>query len=298
MSADAPPASPAALAAVIGHPVAHSKSPLLHAAAYSALGFDVSYAAHDVPPESLDAFVRTVLRADPGWCGLSVTMPHKGAMAALTDVNTPLVEALGVLNTVTFGGAHGERILTGHNTDVAGVAGALAHARAAATPEGRYVVLGGGGTAAAAVAGLARLGGRSVDVIVRRPEAAAGLVPIGAALGIEVRLQDWEAGPAAIRSSDIVISTLPPRAADSLAAGLAAAGSAGGPAGLLLDVAYDPWPSALAAAWERAGGVVVHGLEMLLYQAVEQVHLFLPEAGPLPRAVINRMCDAIGLARR
>jgi shikimate dehydrogenase len=67
---------------------------------------------------------------------------------------------------------------------------------------------------------------------------------------------------------------------------------------LLLDVAYDPWPSALAAAWERAGGVVVHGLEMLLYQAIEQVRLFLPEAGPLPHDVINRMCDAIGIARR
>jgi shikimate dehydrogenase len=297
VSPAAPPSDPAARAAVIGHPVAHSKSPLLHAAAYAALGFDVAYTARDVPPADLEDLVRS-LRTEPGWRGLSVTMPHKAAMAALTDVNTPLVQALGVLNTVTFSGGPGGRILTGHNTDVAGVAGALAHAGAAAVPKGEWVVLGGGGTAAAAVAGLARLGARRVSVHVRRVEAAAELVPMGAALGTEVRLRGWDGAPAAVRSAGIVISTLPPRAADPIAEVLASAAGAREPAGILLDVAYDPWPSALAAAWEQSGGVVVHGLEMLLYQAIEQVRLFLPEAGPLTPGVINRMCDAVGIARR
>ncbi|MHA7264608.1 shikimate dehydrogenase [Arthrobacter sp. TMN-37] len=289
----ASPAAGAARAAVIGHPVAHSKSPLLHAAAYSALGLGWSYTARDVAPEDLGDFVRS-LRAEEGWRGVSVTMPHKAAMAALTDANSPLVETLGVLNTVTFGGAPGRRTLTGHNTDVAGITGALAQAGAPG-PQ-RCAILGGGGTAAAAVAGFAGLGAGRVEVYVRRPERAAGLVAAGTALGVEVEVLPWHRALAGIRGADAVVSTLPPRAADALGAALAADG--GGAAGVLLDVAYDPWPSALGSAWERAGGVVVHGLEMLLYQAIEQVRLFSPEAGPLPPAVINRMCDAIGVARR
>ncbi|WP_246199642.1 shikimate dehydrogenase [Arthrobacter zhaoguopingii] len=285
------PAGGAGRAAVIGHPIAHSKSPLLHAAAYSGLGLDWSYTAQDVAPEDLAAFVRS-LRADDRWRGLSVTMPHKAAMAALTDANTALVETLGVLNTVTFSGGPGRRVLTGHNTDVAGITGALAHA-GASTPR-NCLVLGGGGTAAAAVAGLAGLGADRVRVYVRQPERAAGLATAGAALGMAVEVLPWDGARASVRAADVVVSTLPPRAADSLATAL----PADGPAGVLLDAAYDPWPSVLSAAWARAGGVVVHGLEMLLYQAIEQVSLFSPDAGPLPPAVINRMCEAIGVPLR
>ncbi|WP_307843213.1 shikimate dehydrogenase [Arthrobacter sp. MSA 4-2] len=294
--AGAGPARGAGRAAVIGHPIAHSKSPLLHAAAYSGLGLDWSYTARDVAPEDLAAFVRS-LRADDRWRGLSVTMPHKAAMAALTDANTALVGTLGVLNTVTFSGGPGRRVLTGHNTDVAGITGALAHA-GASTPR-NCVILGGGGTAAAAVAGLAGLGADRVRVYVRQPERAAGLAATGAALGLAVEVLPWDGAPAGVRGADVVVSTLPPRAADSLAAALPADGrDAEGPAGVLLDVAYDPWPSVLSAAWARAGGVVVHGLEMLLYQAIEQVRLFSPDAGPLPPSVINRMCEAIGVPLR
>jgi shikimate dehydrogenase len=280
-------------AAVIGHPIAHSKSPLLHAAAYSALGLDWSYTAEDVAPEDLPAFAAG-LRAGDRWRGVSVTMPHKAAMAALTDTNTALVETLGVLNTVTIGGRPGRRTLTGHNTDVAGITGALAHA-GAGTPQ-HCVILGGGGTAAAAVAGLSGLGTGRVRVYVRAPERAAGLAVTGAALGVEVEVLPWDGAPAGVRGADVVVSTLPPRAADPLGAALAAGGA--GAAGVLLDAAYDPWPSVLAAAWADAGGVVVHGLEMLLYQAIEQVRLFFPDAGVLPQAVINSMCDAVGAPRR
>lgn len=290
-----PAGSPAARgprAGVIGSPIAHSKSPLLHAAAYRALGIDCSYSAIDVDETRIAAFLDAV-RADGAWRGLSVTMPLKGAVARLVDSTTAPAAVLGVVNTVVVGeGPHPG--LTGHNTDVAGVAHALA-AAGVETPR-RAVVLGGGGTAAAAVAGLAQLGAGAVSVLVRRPAAAADLRRIGTALGAEVVLAPWSEAAEAVRTADVVVSTLPPRAADPLARELAA-DTGFRTEGTLLDVAYDPWPSRLAAAWEQAGGTIVPGLDMLIHQAVEQVALFFPEAGQDRAAVLRVMCDAAGAVR-
>ncbi|MHA7207724.1 shikimate dehydrogenase [Arthrobacter sp. MDT1-65] len=280
-------------AAVIGSPIAHSKSPLLHAAAYRELGIDCSYTAVDVAEASLVAFVDGV-RAAPGWRGLSVTMPLKAAVARLVDAMTEQAAILGVVNTVVVDGEPGDRVLTGHNTDVAGVANALASA--GVQEPGRAVILGGGGTAAAAVAALARLGSATVRVVVRRPGASADLLRIGQALGVGVVLVPWPTAADAVAVADVVVSTLPPRAADPLAASLAAAGFT--TQGTLLDVAYDPWPSSLAAAWQQAGGTIVPGLDMLLHQAVEQVRLFFPATAQDPRTVLDVMCDAVGAARR
>lgn len=289
-----PAAAPAFRAAVVGSPIGHSKSPLLHAAAYRLLGVECAYTAIDVDEASLGAFVQT-LRAAPEWRGLSVTMPLKAAMALLVDRITEPASVLGVVNTVVVSGEGEGRVLTGHNTDVVGVARALASA-GVGRPE-RAVILGGGGTAAAAVAGLALLGGQAVQVAVRRPEAAADLRGIGAAVGVDVAVTPWADAAAAVRVADVVISTLPPRAADPLAAELPARAGFRTD-GTLLDVAYDPWPSDLATAWHRGGGTIVPGLDMLLHQAVEQVRLFFPDAGQDPAAVLNVMCDAVGAPRR
>src|SRR5690606_20326102 len=105
-------------AGVLGHPIGHSKSPALHAAAYRVLGLDVDYRAHDVRPEQLAGFVAGLRTADPAavdWLGLSVTMPLKAAMVGLMDSVSSRVERLGVLNTVVRAG---DGALTGHNTDV------------------------------------------------------------------------------------------------------------------------------------------------------------------------------------
>ncbi|MHA7238619.1 shikimate dehydrogenase [Arthrobacter sp. TMS1-12-1] len=280
-------------AAVIGSPIAHSKSPVLHAAAYRALGVDCSYTAIDVAEAEVAGFVDGV-RAGEGWRGLSVTMPLKGAVARLVDGTTATAAVLGVVNTVVVDGRAPHPTLTGHNTDVAGVAHALA-AAGVGTPA-RAVVLGGGGTAAAALAGLARLGARTVRVLVRRPAAAADLERIGGALGLEVSLVPWALAAETVPASDVVVSTLPPRAADPLARELAT--RAGFRThGTLLDVAYDPWPSLLAATWQQAGGSIVPGLDMLIHQAVEQVALFFPEAAQDRAAVLDVMYDAVGAPR-
>jgi len=285
-------------AAVLGHPIGHSRSPELHRAAYRYLGFDCSYDAIDVEEGAAADFAAAV-RQEPGWIGLSVTMPLKSAMAAAVDRLDPLAEALGVINTVTFEPGPDGVVLTGWNTDVAGLVKALRHAGAGDAP--RAVVLGAGGTACAAVAALSRLGCSSVDVYARSFRGnAEGLVDVqevGRRLGTAVELNAWDTAASACAEADVVIATLPPRAADGIAEEFAAL-AAGRSGAVLLDAAYDPWPSRIASAWQAAGGTIVPGLEMLVYQAVEQVRLFTKEAFHDEQAVINVMCDAAGLPQR
>jgi shikimate dehydrogenase len=280
-------------AAVLGHPISHSKSPALHRAAYGRLGADIDYSAIDVTEAALPAFMEAV-RAQEGWRGLSVTMPLKSAMVGEVDEVRGVAGILGVVNTVAFEDAGGTARMVGYNTDVAGIVNSLRYAGAA--PEPAAVVIGGGGTAAAAVAALKELGAPGVDVFVRDISRAAEARAASAGLGLEIRVRPLEeAAPAAV-AADVVISTLPPRAADGLAARLEE-----GPVrvdGVLLDAAYDPWPSRLAAAWQNSGGKVVPGLEMLLYQAVEQVRYFTGLAGDVGPDVIDVMCDAVGASRR
>lgn len=291
-------------AAVLGHPIGHSKSPLLHRAAYEYLGFDCSYDAVDVPEADAAAFAASLRSPDsaaPQWAGLSVTMPLKTALLPAMDKLTSMAADLQVLNTVTFEYTDDGVLLTGHNTDVAGIVNALNHAGARRTP--RVVILGAGGTACAAVAAAGKLEAASVTVCARRfPAGANGtsaVAEVGRRTGTAVQLRPWEDAAAACAEADVVISTLPPHGADELADRLAAApSSAGVPGAVLLDVAYDPWPSRIAEVWSGQGGLIVPGLEMLLYQAVEQVRLFSGSAFHEENAVTNVMCDAVGAPRR
>ncbi len=289
-------------AAVLGHPIGHSKSPLLHRAAYEYLGFHCTYDAVDVPEEQAAAFaaaLRDPAAAEPRWAGLSVTMPLKAALLPAMDRLTSMAAALEVLNTVTFEYTDSGVVLTGHNTDVTGIVRALRHA--GSRPEPRIAILGGGGTACAAVAAAGMLGAAEVSVYARGSRQAAngtaGVQAAGARTGTTVALHPWEDAAAACSAADVVISTLPPRAADPLAETLAAA-AGDRTAAVLLDVAYDPWPSRIAQVWAQAGGTIVPGQEMLLYQAVEQVKLFTGDKFRDEAAVINVMCDAVGAPRR
>jgi shikimate dehydrogenase len=276
-----------------------------------------------VAEQDLPAFmarVREDTARGEGWCGLSVTMPLKSAMVKEVDEVRGVARALGVINTVAFepsaaggliaggligGGRSGAAPawLVGYNTDVAGIVNALRHAGAGAAPTA--AILGGGGTAAAAIAALKELGALNADVFVRDVARAAEARAASAAVGLPIRVLPVAGAAAAVASADVVISTLPPRAADTLAAALTQVFAAGSGAetgrrrpGVLLDVAYDPWPSRVAAAWLEAGGVVVPGLEMLIYQAVEQVRHFTGLGDAVPAEVIDVMCDAVGAPRR
>lgn len=286
--------------AVLGHPIGHSKSPALHNAAYQELGINFSYRAIDVEIDGLAGLVAQV-RAEGDWYGLSVTMPLKNAAVDLVDELTDVARTLGAVNTIiaTRDDA-GTTRLRGDNTDVAGIVNALHHAGVGERP--RAAILGGGGTAVSAIAALVDLEATEIVVFVRNLAKAAETMEVAVALDAPATLESFDGTAATLGGFDVVISTLPPRAADGLAAEFAATGDQA--EGVLLDVAYDPWPSALAQAWESRGGTVVAGIEMLLYQGVEQVKLFAEAGGYGTLAtdkqgdVINVMCDAIGVHRR
>ena len=278
-------------AAVLGHPISHSKSPALHSAAYAKLGVDINYSAIDVTVEGLPAFMDS-LRGDQAWCGLSVTMPLKSAMVKEVDDVRGAGAHLGVINTVVFEHDAGQVRRVGYNTDVAGIVEAVRYAGVVGAP--RTAILGGGGTSAAAVAAAKELGAGQVDVFVRDAGRAGDAQAAAAAVGIALAVRPLTEAAEALAGTDLVISTFPPRAADSLAEKLAAL--PGSAAGVLLDVAYDPWPSRLAEVWHGRGGAVVPGLEMLMYQAAEQIRRF--SGCDVDAAVIDVMCDSVGLPRR
>ncbi|MFP3580358.1 shikimate dehydrogenase [Arthrobacter sp. fls2-241-R2A-200] len=282
-------------AAVLGHPISHSKSPALHMAAYAKLGVDIEYTAKDIEVGGLRPFMES-LRGDPTWCGLSVTMPLKSAMVQEVDEVRGAAAALGVINTVVFEPDGDSVRRVGYNTDVGGIVEAVRYGGVAASPHA--AVLGGGGTSAAAIAAVHELGARHVDVFVRDTGRAREAQAAAAAVGISLALRPITEAAGAMAGSDLVISTLPPRAADGLAEELASltGQGMGTGAGVLLDVAYDPWPSRLAEAWQGHGGVVVPGLEMLMYQAAEQIRRF--SGCDVDASVIDVMCDSVGLPRR
>ncbi|MCG7285960.1 shikimate dehydrogenase [Cellulomonas sp. ACRRI] len=276
-------------AAVLGHPIGHSLSPVLHRAAYRALGLDGwSYDAVDVTEEQLPAFVGDL---DATWAGLSLTMPLKQTVLPLLDHVEPLAAVVGAVNTVLVqAGGSGRPVLTGANTDVHGIVAALSEGLAAAgggaapgerPPARSAVVLGAGATAASALAALAELGCPAPVVLARSLGRTGALARAAHRMGVEPVFRSLDGALDAMAGADLVVSTLPPRAADDLAAGLAVAARAPRPGAVLLDVAYDPRPTALHTAWLGAGGVAVPGERMLLHQAAEQVRLMTGRPGPL-----------------
>ncbi len=259
-------------AAVLGSPIAHSRSPQLHLAAYRALGLaDWTYQRIECTADQLPTLVGGF---GPEWVGLSVTMPGKFAALAFADERTARADLVGSANTLV----HTATGWRADNTDIDGVTGALG----SAGPTG--LVLGAGGTAPAAVVGLAALGVQQVTVVARNPDKADRLLGVAEAAGVSAHYCPLD-GPGLashVAAASVVINTLPADAAAGYAAAVASAP-------VLLDAIYDPWPTPLAAAVMAAGGTVISGLQMLLHQAFAQVELFTGR--PAPRA---QMAAALG----
>ena len=268
-------------AAVLGHPVAHSLSPVLHRAAYRALGLDAwRYESVDVTEAELPDFLAGV---DGTWAGLSLTMPLKKTVLTLLDHIEPLAEVVGAVNTVLVQAGAGARpVLIGANTDVHGIVAALGEGRPDASPVRRAVVLGAGATAASSLAALAQLGCSTPQVFVRSMARAGSTMRAAHRMGVEPEFLSSELADRlleAVATADVVVSTLPPRAADPLAEHLTVSGR--NVTGMLLDCAYDPRPTALCTVWMAAGGTAVSGERMLLHQATEQVRLMTGRPAPI-----------------
>ena len=265
-------------AAVLGFPIAHSRSPQLHLAAYRALGLtDWTYDRIECTADQLPALVGGF---GPEWVGLSVTMPGKFAALAFADDRTTRAELVGSANTLV----HVEGRWRADNTDIDGVAGALATGWSAAGQGGAAaLVLGAGGTAPAAIAGLAQVGVADVTVAARRPDMAERLVDLAERLGMAARHHPLDSPALADTAErvDILVSTVPADVAAQHAGEVAVVP-------VLLDAIYDPWPTPLAAAVSGAGGTVISGLQMLLHQAFAQVEQFTGVAAPR-----TQMADAL-----
>ena len=247
---------------MLGRPVAHSLSPVLHRAAYAALGLTWTYEAIDCGVDDLPQ----VLAERAGWSGFSATMPLKHALLDVAVDVRARATAIGAANTL-LAGPDG---WIADNTDAYGIAAAL-------TEHGvrphSVTLLGAGGTAQATLAALVDLGVGDCSVLVREPSRAGALRATADRLGVRLSIDTLVSNHSAL-GADLVVSTLPPGAADEYAALGWTSGQA------VLDVVYRPWPTPLAAAAASGGATVVSGALMLLHQAAEQVRLMTGQNPP------------------
>lgn len=253
-------------AAVLGSPVAHSLSPVLHRAGYRTLGLtDWSYVAHELHEGELAPWVSSL---DASWRGLSLTMPLKEAAFSVATTVTETARVTGSVNTLVRRRDGG---WDAHNTDVRGLEAALADLE----HDGSATLLGGGATARSALLALGSIGVRRVRLVLRgdaRPETLRLAVHAGIAVEV-VPLASWGSA----HQGGLVVSTLPPQAGEVAARALGTRRRRG----TLMDVVYADWPTPLATAAASAGMDVVSGLDMLVYQAAEQFRLFTGQQPPV-----------------
>lgn len=269
-------------AAVLGSPIAHSLSPVLHRAAYAALGLDDwSYDRFEIDEQALPGFVEGL---DGTWAGLSLTMPLKRAIIPLLDSVSATAASVEAVNTV-LRTADGR--LAGDNTDIPGMIAALRERGVEKTESA--AVLGAGATASSALAALREICTGTVTAYVRSRERGAEMRGWGERLGVDVRIADWAEAEQALRAP-LIIATTPAGATDALTEAVPEI------PGTLFDVLYEPWPTGLAAAWAARGGAGVGGLDLLVHQAVLQVEQMTGRA-PAPLAAMRQAGEQALAAR-
>jgi len=249
-------------AGVIGHPIAHSRSPAMHAAAYAELGMDWEYVAVDVPPARLAEFVSDMERA--GFAGVNVTIPHKRSVLPMCAELAPEAGSAGSVNTLLVR----DGLIHGHSTDGRGLLWALGDVEPADA-----LVLGAGGAARAAVAALRGAGWR-VAVGARRADAAAEL-------GVDVA--PWPPP----RAAALVVNATPLGQRETPVPGTNVSvpidTSLLEPGMTVVDLAYrgDGSETPLCAAARERGAHVVDGLEVLVGQGIYAFELLTGRAAPV-----------------
>lgn len=261
--------------AVLGSPIAHSLSPVMHRAAYAELGLDWSFEAVEVGAGGLPTFL-SALGDDVR--GFAVTAPLKHDAARAAHHRSEVVELLGVANTMLVD----DERFTADNTDVPGTVNALAEAGVASVRAAR--ILGGGATAASIAYALSTVGLERLELVVRDRDRAVDTAVVAGGLGLDVTIATLADAPAT--AVDLLVSTIPVEAVRDRAAAWVDDVPA------VFDVVYDPWPTPLADAAGQAGAAVVSGLDLLAHQAALQVALMtgqVVEAGRLRDAALAHL---------
>jgi len=250
--------------AVLGSPIEHSLSPVLHRAAYAELGLRWTYQAIDVEERELDGFINSL---DRSWRGLSLTMPLKRTVMPMLDVLDDWARISGVANTVVFDGA----IRKGYNTDIPGAIAALQER--VPGPFTNAVVLGGGATAASMLLALGDLGCEHARLLVREPSRAVETLEVVSRAENGPEIEVGTLGDP-VGGVDLVVSTIP------AAAQTAWLVRSADPCPVVFEVTYDPWPTPLAAAALVSGRILISGLDLLINQAALQVALMTTRPAP------------------
>lgn len=276
------------VAAVIGSPVRHSLSPVIHNAAFAAAGLDWVFLAFEVVPGAASAALAGMRAL--GIAGLAVTMPHKDDVAAAVDVLDPAAAALRTANTVVL---LPDGRLAGHSTDGAGFVASLRDA--GVDPVGLDVaVLGAGGAARSVIDALARCGVRQIAVVNRsadRAEVAAALAGDRGRVGTSADLA----------AADLIVN--------ATSIGMGSNGGSGDapcdlrllqPRHIVADLVYHPLETPLLAAARAVGARAIDGLGMLVHQAALQQELWTGvRPDPLAmRAAAEQELAARALSRR
>ncbi len=281
------------LVGVIGSPIAHSLSPVLHNAAFAALGLGATWhsQAFEVAPGQAEAALAAMRRADIS--GLSVTMPHKADVADLVDECTEVARRLGAVNCII----NRDGLLLGTNTDGEGFVASLARG-ATFTPAGkRCLVIGAGGAARSVVLALVDAGASQVAVLNRTPERAATAAALAGRVGSVVPAEE-PARVEAVGSADLVVNATPFGMAGASPAGvspwlvapeLLRAGQ------VAADLVYVPRPTPWLLAAVAAGAQGVDGLGMLVHQAAAQLVLWTGKEAPVE--AMWRAAEAVDPAR-
>jgi len=261
------------LAAVIGDPVGHSLSPTLLNAAFAATGLDWTYLAFEVPDGGAVGALDAMRTLSLG--GLSVTMPHKAAVAAAVDRCTPDAEALGAVNCVVVD----DERLVGHNTDGGGFLDGLAHDAKMDASGSRAVVLGAGGAARAVVRALGDAGAAEVVVVNRTRDRAAEAARLAGPVG---RVVDGDGLADCLAVADLVVNATPIGMAGTTSSGdLPVDPALLDDGAVAVDLIYHPAETAWMAALRRRGIEAHGGLSMLVFQAARAFVLWTGVEAPV-----------------
>lgn len=271
-------------AGVIGWPIAHSKSPLIHRFWLAKLGLDGDYSRFPVAPDELESAIRALPAL--GLSGVNVTVPHKQAVIPLLDRLDPLAQKVGAVNTVVVE----EGKLTGYNTDVAGVAEPL---RAMGAPRPAYPdhaatyvhVVGAGGAARAAVVGAKEAGYGVFNVFNRSVERARSLAPLADTPILDAypldslgKVRNDDDGTGEQRYSHVIINATTMGMTGNAPVTIDL--SRYYPDTIVFDMVYAPLETSLLAAARARGLRTIDGLQMLVSQAAAAFALFYRHAAP------------------